>query len=200
MEQLLEAIRSCRIYDLAQPYYAGMPHHPNHPPFLFGLNKKHGDYVASNGGSSASEALTLGGHVGTHIDALCHFSCGGKLHGGEEAAGLQSYTSGLERHAVDTIAPIFRRGILLDIAGQSGVEALPADFEITPGHLEAAADAAHVENRAGRCGAVAHGMGPLLGRCGALHRAGSWTGTRRARRALAKLAGSIRRGIRYGGV
>ena len=129
MEQLLEAIRSCRIYDLAQPYYPGMPHHPNHPPFLFGLNKKHGDYVASNGGSSASEVLTLGGHVGTHIDALCHFSCGGKLHGGEEAAGLQSYTSGLERHAVDTIAPIFRRGILLDIAGQAGVDALPADFD-----------------------------------------------------------------------
>src|ERR1700691_732717 len=149
MEQLLEAIRSCRIYDLAQPYYPGMPHHPNHPPFLFGLNKKHGDYVASNGGSSASEALTLGGHVGTHIDALCHFSCGGKLHGGEEAAGLQSYTSGLERHAVDTIAPIFRRGILLDIAGQAGVDALPADFEIAPEHLEAAAGAARVEVRPG---------------------------------------------------
>jgi kynurenine formamidase len=145
MEQLLEAIRSRRIYDLAQPYYPGMPHHPNHPPFLFGLSKKHGDYVASNGGSSASEALTLGGHVGTHIDALCHFSCGGKLHGGEEAAGLQSYVGGLERHAVDGIAPIFRRGILLDIAGQSGVEALPADFEIAPEHLEAAAVAAHVQ-------------------------------------------------------
>ena len=145
MEQLLEAIRSRRIYDLAQPYYPGMPHHPNHPPFLFGLSKKHGDYVASNGGSSASEALTLGGHVGTHTDALCHFSCGGKLHGGEEAAGLQSYVGGLERHAVDGIAPIFRRGILLDIAGQSGVEALPADFEIAPEHLEAAAVAAHVQ-------------------------------------------------------
>ena len=145
MEQLLAAIRSARTYDLAQPYYPGMPHHPNHPPFLFGLSKKHGDYVASNGGSSASEALTLGGHVGTHIDALCHFSCGGKLHGGEEAAGLQSYVGGLERHAVDGIAPIFRRGILLDIAGQSGVEALPADFEIAPEHLEAAAVAAHVQ-------------------------------------------------------
>ena len=77
MEQLLAAVQSARIYDLAQPYYPGMPHHPNHPPFLFGLNKKHGDYVARNGASSASEGLTLGGHVGTHIDALCHFSCGG---------------------------------------------------------------------------------------------------------------------------
>jgi len=149
MDQLLAAIQSARVYDLAQPYYPGMPHHPNHPPFLFGLNKKHGDYVARNGASSASEGLTLGGHVGTHIDALCHFSCGGKLHGGEEAAGLQTYASGLERHTVDTIAPILRRGVLLDIAGQMGMEALPADFEITPEHLNAAVAAAHVEVRPG---------------------------------------------------
>jgi kynurenine formamidase len=147
--QLLDAIQSARVYDLAQPYYVGMPHHPNHPPFLFGLNKKHGDYVAPNGGSSASEALTLGGHVGTHIDALCHFSCNGKLHGGEEAAGLQSYASGLERHSVDTIAPILRRGVLLDIAGQRCVEALPDDFEITPEHLDAAVRSERIEVRPG---------------------------------------------------
>jgi kynurenine formamidase len=36
---------------------------------------------------------------------------------------------------VDTIAPIFRRGVLLDIAGAT---ILPEDFEITPAHLEAA--------------------------------------------------------------
>jgi kynurenine formamidase len=149
MDELLAAIQARRIYDLAQPYYVGMPHHPNHPPFLFGLNKKHGDYVAPNGGSSASEGLALGGHVGTHIDALCHFSCGGKLHGGEDAAGLQSYGGGLERHAVDTIAPIFRRGVLLDIAGQAGGGGLPEDFEITPEHLEGAARAEGVEVRGG---------------------------------------------------
>ena len=22
------------VYDLAQPYFTGMPHHPTHPPFL----------------------------------------------------------------------------------------------------------------------------------------------------------------------
>jgi kynurenine formamidase len=149
MEHLLAALAGARVYDLAQPYYPGMPHHPNHPPFLFGLNKKHGDYVARNGASSASEGLTLGGHVGTHIDALCHFSCGGKLHGGESADGLQSYASGLQRHTVDTIAPILRRGVLLDIAAQAGVDALAADFEITPAHLEAAADAQQLQIRAG---------------------------------------------------
>jgi len=86
MEQLLKLIGNARVLDLAQPYYAGMPHHPSHPPFLFGLVKQHGDFVTPAGTSSAADALALGTHNGTHIDALCHFSCGGKLHGGIQAA------------------------------------------------------------------------------------------------------------------
>jgi kynurenine formamidase len=80
----------------------------------------------------------MGTHVGTHIDALCHFTCDGRLFGGEEAAPVQSYPEGLRRHTVDTIAPIFRRGVFFDIAKLQGVETLPADFEIRPEHLEAA--------------------------------------------------------------
>lgn len=149
MDELLAGLARAQIYDLAQPYYTGMPHHPNHPPFLFALNKKHGDYVARNGSSSASEGLALGGHVGTHIDALCHFSCGGKLHGGVPVAGVQSYSGGLEAYTVDTIAPIFRRGVLLDIARNRHADALPADFEIQPDDLAAAAQAQNVQIRAG---------------------------------------------------
>jgi len=137
--ELLSLIQKARVYDLAQPYFVGMPHYPTHPPFLFSLSKKHGDYLAPGEVSSAADAFTLGGHVGTHIDALCHFSRGGKLHGGLEAAGLQSYSAGLGRLSIDTVAPILRRGVLLDIAGQLGVEALPVDFTITPRHLDSAA-------------------------------------------------------------
>src|SRR5262249_50079474 len=126
-------------YDLGQPYFVGMPHHPVHPPFLFSLTQMHGNYVMSNGGSSASESLALGGHLGTHIDALCHFSCGGKLHGGHEVKDAQSYEKGMQHHSVDTVSPIVRRGILLDIAGLQNVPELPAAFEITPEHMEAAA-------------------------------------------------------------
>lgn len=137
VSRLVDTLRNCRTIDLAQPYYTGIPHHPAHPPFLYGLNKKHGDYVNPGGGSSASEGLALGAHVGTHIDALCHFSCNGKLFGGEDAAPAQTYAAGLTRHTVDTIAPIFRRGVLLDIPKIAGVEVLPKDFVITPEHMEA---------------------------------------------------------------
>src|SRR6478672_6805040 len=102
-------LAAARVFDLAQSYYTGMPHYPTHPPFLFGLTKQHGDSVGPLGHSSAADAIALGSHVGTHIDALSHFSCDGKLHGGEAVAGIQSYGGGLQRHSVDTIAPILRR-------------------------------------------------------------------------------------------
>jgi kynurenine formamidase len=141
MKQLIEALAGARIVDLAQPYFVGMPHHPVHPPFLFGLVKAHGEYVGPSGVSSASDALALGSHVGTHIDALCHFSCGGRMFDGVDAASAQSYGSGLARYSVDTIAPVLRRGVLLDIAGLKRVDVLPIDYTITPADLEAAARA-----------------------------------------------------------
>src|SRR5438552_641084 len=149
MSRLLELLRAAKVYDLAQPYFTGMPHYPTHPPFLFGLTKQHGDAVGPAGNSSAADAIAMGSHVGTHIDALCHFSCGGKLHGGHDVGPLQSYTGGLRKFSVDTIAPILRRGVLLDIAGLMGGEPLSEDFEVKPGHLEEAARAQGVEVRVG---------------------------------------------------
>jgi kynurenine formamidase len=138
LPNLLEVVAGCRIMDLSQPWFVGMPHHPSHPPFLFSLNKKHGDYNGPGGVSSASESIALGGHVGTHLDALCHFSCGGNLHGGRKAAGIQSYAGGIGDLTVDTVQPILRRGVLLDIAALHGNQSLPADFEVTPDELDRA--------------------------------------------------------------
>jgi kynurenine formamidase len=135
MSQLPDLLTGAKVYDLAQPYFTGMPHHPSHPPFLYSLVKSHGEYLGPNGASSASDAIALGSHVGTHIDALCHFSSGGKLHRGETAADAQSYGAGLRQFSIDTVPPILRRGVLLDIAGP---DPLPDDFEITAAHLDAA--------------------------------------------------------------
>jgi kynurenine formamidase len=142
LSQLLELISEHRVYDLAQPYFPGMPHFPTHPPFVFGLTRKHGDLILEGGVSSSADSFAFGGHVGTHIDALCHFSCNGMLHGGVEAQAVQDDSIGFAQLGVDTIAPILRRGVLLDIAAQMKFDALPADFAITPEHLEAALNAA----------------------------------------------------------
>jgi kynurenine formamidase len=149
MSELLDLIAKHRVHDLAHSYFPGMPHFPTHPPFVFGLTRKHGDMMMEGGVSSSAESIALGGHVGTHIDALCHYSCDGRLHGGVEAKGVQSDSAGFSELGVETIAPILRRGVLLDIAAQMQVDALPADFAILPDHLEAARKTANTSIRSG---------------------------------------------------
>jgi kynurenine formamidase len=148
VRDLLEVLARHEVYDLAQPFFAGMPHFPTHPPYLFGLTRKHGDMTWEGGASSAADAIAFGGHVGTHIDALCHFSCDGRLHGGIQAAAVQSL-GGFSELGVDTVAPILRRGVMLDIANEMNVAELPPDFSIAPAHLESAAKSAKVSVEAG---------------------------------------------------
>ena len=135
----LTDLLNARAYDLGQPYFTGMPHFPSHPPFLYSLTKRHGDIVYGDGGTSAADAIALGTHVGTHIDALSHFSCNGVFFGGRKVD--HSYEHGMTELGVDTVRPIVRRGVLLDIAGLEGVDVLPADFEIKPNHLDRASKA-----------------------------------------------------------
>lgn len=133
-------LTTSKVYDLAQPYFVGMPHFPTHPPFLHGLTKVHGEVQLPNGGSSAADAISMGTHVGTHIDALNHFSCNGFFYGGQAIGEVQSYY-GVKYLSVDTIAPIIRRGVLLNLG------ALDEDTEVTPADLDRAA--ASVEIREG---------------------------------------------------
>ncbi|HEY3937700.1 MAG TPA: cyclase family protein [Bryobacteraceae bacterium] len=135
----LPDFRNARVYDLGQPYFTGMPHYPSHPPFLYSLTKKHGDISYGGGISSAADAIALGTHVGTHIDALSHFSCNGVFFGGRKVE--HSYERGMAELGIETVAPIVRRGLLLDIAGLEGVDVLPVDFEVTADHLMRAAKA-----------------------------------------------------------
>jgi kynurenine formamidase len=138
MSPLLDLLRGARVYELAQTYFPGMPHFPTHPPFLYSLTREHGEQVGPQGHSSSADAIAMGCHVGTHIDALSHFSREGRLFGGEPV--VQSYSGGMGRHAADNIGPIIRRAVLLDIAGRLKMAALPRDFEIAPDHLDAAAE------------------------------------------------------------
>jgi kynurenine formamidase len=138
MNALFDVVADAKLYDLAQPYFVGMPHHPSHPPFLYSLVKQHGEYVGATGNSSAADAIALGTHVGTHIDALSHFSCGGVLHGGVDAAGAQSYTGGMKNHSIDSVPPIVKRAVMLDIAGMMGNSPLAEDFVILPEEMEEA--------------------------------------------------------------
>jgi kynurenine formamidase len=126
------------VFDLARPMYAGMAQSPNHPEFRLALLRRHGDTVRADGSSAANELIVTGGHVGTHIDALCHVSHDGMLHGGVDAATAQA-GGRFSQLGIDTVAPFVCRGLLLDVPAALGIASCPPAYEITPADLAAAA-------------------------------------------------------------
>jgi kynurenine formamidase len=118
--------------------FIGMPQSPNHPRYHHSLPRRHGDVVRADGGSAANDLLITGTHVGTHIDALAHVSQDGKLHGGADAQAA-TRNGWFPDHGVHTILPMFRRGVMLDIASYLGVDTCAAAYEITPDDLAGAA-------------------------------------------------------------
>lgn len=145
----LALTRGARMIELDHPLQKGMPIYPTHPPFHITLNNRHGDIERTCGYSSSNELIITSTHTSTHIDALAHVSENGKLHGGVDAANAQKGTQLFKEHGVETIAPIFRRGILLDIARCKGKDVLDAAEEITVADLELAAANAKAEFRPG---------------------------------------------------
>jgi kynurenine formamidase len=138
-----DAIASVGVIDLAHPWERGMPVSPNHPAYQLAMMRRHGDMVRSDGGSAANEMFVMGGHVGTHIDALGHVSQDGLMYGGLDASASQS-NQGLTALGIDTMEPIVCRGVLLDVAAIYDVDALEAGYEVTVNDLEAAEEAAGV--------------------------------------------------------
>jgi kynurenine formamidase len=96
-----------------------MPVSPNHPGYRMALLRRHGDMVRADAGSAANEMIVLGGHTGTHLDALAHVSHAGALYGGVGAAEAQ-VGGRFSALGVDTVEPIFCHGVLLDVAGCRG--------------------------------------------------------------------------------
>ncbi len=136
---LWDLVAGCRVYDLAQPLEHGMPVSPNHPGFKLALMRRHGDHCRADGSSAANEMMLLGGHTGTHVDALCHVSKDGKLHGGTDAAEAQ--TGGrFKSHGVEEIPLTFCRGVMLDVPAVHGTNVLEPGTAITARDLEAACE------------------------------------------------------------
>jgi kynurenine formamidase len=135
-----------RVYDLECERFPGMPLFPGHPPFQVlsyrtprGLDNQ-GDqaWLADNEVSFHWQSEMLMGtvHSGTHIDALSHITCGadhGWFGGGSAERDLGDF--GPLRDDATDIPPIIARGVLIDIAGFRGVDALGAHEAIGPDEL-----------------------------------------------------------------
>ncbi len=142
--QALQRVEQGRIYDLGMPLRNFMPHAPLHPPFIFAQWAMHGDY--QNGSCTPSnDLIVMGGHVGTHVDALGHIAKDGKLYGDVDAAEVQHGQRGLSEGGADRIPPVIRRGVLLDVAGYLGVERMEANQPVDAELLAATAESQGTE-------------------------------------------------------
>ena len=145
------------VYDLSTGWWRHMPTFGGYPRFeVVTYNSPHGQRVdgrfpfaepASNEAEFGyvSELVSGSLHTGTHIDALCHVTCGAddEWHGAVPAGeALGDY--GARRDDAAELAPIIGRGVLLDIPGVLGLDTLPPEFGIGEQHLSRAAEAAGV--------------------------------------------------------
>jgi kynurenine formamidase len=120
-----------------------------HSPFMYQMLRTHGDLTYGEGVTAAVDIFGMSCHTGTHLDALGHFAKELCLHGGIPASEAQSKTEGLKIHGIQQVAPILRRGILLDVAASQGAEVLEPNRIIGPKDLEAAARYAGVHMQPG---------------------------------------------------
>lgn len=149
------------IVDLARQLRVGMPQSPNHPQFWHTLPRRHGDMKQPDGGSAANDMITMGTHVGTHIDALSHVSHDGHLFGGADA-----YAAGVGGKYVElgvhTIEPMVCRGVLIDVPALLQKQRCDGGYEITAADLEAALERQGTEVRPGDVVLVRSGWGQLF--------------------------------------
>lgn len=159
MDKLLQVLQGgLRIFDLGRPMFTGMPQSPNHPQFFHALPRRHGDSYRPGKDSAANDLLITGTHVGTHIDALAHVSHADLLHGGIPVAEAMEHGRFVQ-HGVDTIVPMVRRGLLLDVPACLGVAACPPGYEITRQDLDATVARQGVEVAAGDVVLIRSGWG-----------------------------------------
>ncbi|MBV8996710.1 MAG: cyclase family protein [Pseudonocardiales bacterium] len=159
VNQALALVTQGRIYDLDCGRFPGMPVFPGHPPFQVlsyrtprGLdNQDDQEWIRDNDVNFRwnSEVVMGTVHTGTHIDALSHITSGdqhGWFGGGSAERDVGDF--GPLREDAAEIPPLIARGVLFDVAGARGVDALPAHEPIGPDELRRVADRQRVELRA----------------------------------------------------
>lgn len=179
-DSVLSALRMARsgtVYDLSSGWWPGMPVHPVHPSFNvltyrtprgFQVQKDMASLLGANNtvGYGFISELVLGTtHTGTHIDALCHVTCGNQWYGGHDVDEELGDFGALSADAA-ALPPIVARGVLLDIPKLLGVPHCERSFQIGADVLAAAAEAQGTELREGdavlvRCGQMAYWPDPV---------------------------------------
>jgi len=166
----LALVREGRMYDVSHEIGMGAPFLvPNQTPFLLSMWATWRDSIrrrrllgATNDAGANVERMEMTAHVGTHIDALGHFSKGDRLYNGLSAADTVT-DWGLEKLGIEHAPPLIARGVLLDLAGLDSGQHLAAGRVVTPDDLARAADAAKLAIGPGDIVLIRTGWGRYFG-------------------------------------
>jgi kynurenine formamidase len=140
-------IREGRLFRLARERFPGMPLFPGHPAFsVLAYRTPQGLRVSGERTWGVDNDACLGymselvmgtTHSGAHIDAHAHMTIGDDdhWHGGSAQTDLGDF--GPVRGDASEIPPLWRRGVLYDVPGHRGVDALGAGEAVTASEVEA---------------------------------------------------------------
>lgn len=158
-QSLFDLIRTATVYDLGQPYWTGMPVHPEDPPFQSFLYKYH-EHTKPHfaeiapGFADAISLIITSMHSGTHIDAPIHMSRDLKVLG-HDITSYQDHSGFINLPeallSMEQVPPLVLPAVLLDVAAFKGVDLLPERYAITPEDLDGAAEMAGVRVAKGDC-------------------------------------------------
>jgi kynurenine formamidase len=115
--------------------------------------------TASNQPQNNEELIVADlGHIGTQLDGFAHQAIGNSMYNCFKIDETATRT-GLTKLGVENIGSLFTRGVLIDVAGLKGVDALPVSYEITVQDLEQALKRENLTLRAGDAVAINTGYG-----------------------------------------
>jgi kynurenine formamidase len=144
VKQAASLVRRGQVYSLAMPLAAEGPQWPSrHKTWQV---TRYSNDPADSG--SADDIVTMHSHSGTHMDALCHVWYHNQLYNGYDVPEHIS-SEGAGRNAIDNVAAIAGRGILLDVATWKGVDHLAVGEAISATDLEQCAASQGVRPQAG---------------------------------------------------
>jgi kynurenine formamidase len=162
--------RTGRVFDLSSGWWPGMPLADAHPPFQVTTYRtpsgmRNEQAFAFEPGTNTvnyayiSEVVSTTTHAGTHIDALCHVTCGedDSWHG-DHSAHTYLGDFGALRDDASQLPPLVTRGVLLDVARALGLPQLPDGFSIGASELQQTCEAQQVELREGDVVLIRTGM------------------------------------------
>lgn len=141
----LSLVREGRLFELDHTIKAGAPFWERiQPPFLMSFWSTADRVIravrrqgARNDPGVNLEHVHMTFHVGTHVDALGHFSVGDRMYGGHSATEIVG-NQGLRRLGVEHVPSLITRGVCIDVAGLDGGDHLEAGRAVSADDLRRA--------------------------------------------------------------